>query len=191
MPIPTPDQLGPLAPFAGEWEGDQGLDVSFNHETDQIRETPYREKATLAPFGPVDNGDQHLFGLDYRMAAFKEGEDEPFHTEVGYWLYDPASGEVQRIVMVPRSTVVLSTGIVQPGTSTFTLESKAGSDTNGILENTYLKERAHTSAFSITFTVASDEEFSYEETISVDVTETGPMAHTDRNTLKRTKSLWA
>ncbi len=32
-------------------------------------ETPYLEKVAMKPFGPVDNGSQHLYGLDYRSDA--------------------------------------------------------------------------------------------------------------------------
>jgi hypothetical protein len=56
--------------------------------------TPYREKATVTPFGPVCNGGQRLFGLDYRTAMWRDAETNPFHTEVGYWLWDAATGEV-------------------------------------------------------------------------------------------------
>jgi hypothetical protein len=31
--------------------------------------TPYREHIDFKPFGPVENGSQVLYGLDYRMAA--------------------------------------------------------------------------------------------------------------------------
>ena len=60
--------LGPLATLAGTWEGDQGLDVAFQHARGDIGETPYRERITFNPFGPVDNGTQCLYGLDYRTA---------------------------------------------------------------------------------------------------------------------------
>ena len=82
MPPPTPTDLGPLAALVGAWEGDQGLDVAFQHSKGEIGETPYRERMMFSPFGPVDNGTQALFGLDYRTAAWRVGEDEPFHTEV-------------------------------------------------------------------------------------------------------------
>ena len=88
MPAPTPEELGPLAGLAGTWEGSKGLDVSYHNADGEIGDTPYREQVTLAPFGPVDNGHQQLFGLDYRMAAWRGDEEDPFHTEVGYWLWD-------------------------------------------------------------------------------------------------------
>jgi len=75
---------GPLAGLIGEWEGDAGIDVSFHNAKSAVGETKYRERVTMAPFGPVENGKQCLYGLDYRMSAWRLGEDSAFHTEIGY-----------------------------------------------------------------------------------------------------------
>jgi hypothetical protein len=186
MPAPTPAQLGPLAGLAGTWEGTSGLDVSYHNVEGEIGETPYRERVTLSPFGPVDNGSQQLFGLDYRMAAWREGEEDPFHTEVGYWLWDAARGEIYRCIMVPRATVLLAGGRASADSKTFTLKAEVGSSTFGVLENPYLAENAATQQFEITITVGEDS-WSYEETTSCRMARMGgeQMAHTDRNTLTR------
>ncbi len=64
-------ELGPLERLQGTWEGDAGLDVSFLNAKGVIGETPFRERTTFNPFGPVDNGSQVLYGLDYRTAAWR------------------------------------------------------------------------------------------------------------------------
>jgi hypothetical protein len=186
MPAPTPEQLGPLAGLAGMWEGSSGLDVSYHNEDAEIGDTPYRERVTLSPFGPVDNGSQQLFGLDYRMAAWRGDEEDPFHTEVGYWLWDAARGEVYRCVMVPRATVLIAGGKASADSTTFTLKSELGSQTYGVLENPYLAENASTTGFEITITVGQDT-WSYEETTTCRMAKLGgdTMAHTDRNVLTR------
>jgi hypothetical protein len=185
MPAPTPEQLGPLAGLAGTWEGTKGLDVSFHHAEGEIGDTPYREKVTLSPFGPVDNGTQSLFGLDYRMAAWRGDEEDPFHTEVGYWLWCSTANEIYRCVMVPRGALVLSSGPASADSTSFTLTSERGSVTNGVLENPYLAENSSTKKFSITIDVGTDS-WSYEETTTVDVKRLGRvMEHTDRNQLTR------
>jgi hypothetical protein len=58
------DDWGPLGLLAGEWEGDGGLDTAFSHAQGRVLGTPYRERMSMKPFGPVDNGRQHLYGLD-------------------------------------------------------------------------------------------------------------------------------
>jgi hypothetical protein len=73
-------EWGPLAGLIGEWEGDQGVDFSFHNVEGEVGETKYREKVSMKPFGPVDNGTQHLYGLDYRMgrgAARKRTRSTP------------------------------------------------------------------------------------------------------------------
>jgi hypothetical protein len=186
MPAPTPEQLGPLAGLAGTWEGSKGLDVSYHNEDSEIGDTPYRERVTLSPFGPVDNGNQHLFGLDYRMAAWRGDEEDPFHTEVGYWLWDPDREEIYRCIMVPRATVVIAGGKAAAGATSFTLKSELGSQTYGVLENPYLAENASTVAFEITINVGKDS-WSYEETTTCKMAKLGgdTLAHTDRNDLTR------
>ncbi len=111
-------EWGPLAPLIGEWEGEGGLDTAYSHSREAVLGTPYLEKCTMKPFGPVDNGDQHLYGLDYRSAMWRGDEENPFHTEVGYWLYDAATGEVLRGFVVPRGITVLAGGTADADAST-------------------------------------------------------------------------
>jgi hypothetical protein len=135
---------GPLAPLAGVWEGDNGLDVSFVHRHGQVRETRFRERAQFAAFGPVENGRQVLYGLDYRTAAWREGEQDPFHTEVGYWLWDAADGQVMRCFVVPRGSMVLAGGTAAASDRAFTMDAEVGSETYGVLSNRYLSGAART-----------------------------------------------
>ena len=135
----TQELFGPLAHLAGEWEGSDGMDFSFHHEEEATGFTPYMEKVQLKPFGPVDNGEQHLYGLDYRMAAWRmtELDQDPFHTEVGYWLYDAEAKILSRCFMVPRGSVLIASGQVEPDATEFLLTAERGSTTNGILSNSY------------------------------------------------------
>jgi hypothetical protein len=175
---------GPLAGLVGEWEGDRGLDVSFHNAANRVNETKFRERVTFAPFGPVQNGAQSLYGLDYRMSAWRFGEDAAFHTEVGYWLWDAADGQVLRCFMVPRGTTVLAGGTARPDDTRFFLEANVGSETYGILSNVYLAERARTTRYTCEVIVEGDT-FQYDSrTMYVHATG-GLITHTDRNTLRR------
>jgi hypothetical protein len=183
------DWWGPLAALAGTWEGDEGVDVSYHNVEGQVAETPYVEKVELKPFGPVDNGRQCLYGLDYRMAAWRKGEEDqnPFHTEVGYWLWDAARSEIYRCVMVPRGTLVLAGGTAEADATTFTLRAELGSTTYGLLENPHLAANASTRRFEITVTVHPDGSWSYDEDTVVALSALGgaEVHHTDRNRLRR------
>src|SRR3989441_1557060 len=137
-------EWGPLAALIGEWEGDQGLDFAYATVDGKVKDTPYREKTSMKPFGPVENGSQVLFGLDYRMSAWRGGEELPFHTEVGYWLWDAADGQVMRCFMVPRGSTVLAGGATTADATSFTMRAEVGSETYGILSNPYLARLART-----------------------------------------------
>lgn len=178
-------ELGPLEGLQGTWEGAEGLDVAFSHERGEIAGTSYRERTTFNPFGPVDNGRQVLYGLDYRTAAWRGDEENPFHTEVGYWLWDGGEGQVMRCFVVPRGTLVLAGGTSEPDADVLHMEAEVGSETYGILSNRYLAEQARTIRYEVTVTVG-DGVFSYEETTTVRHSRVAELLeHTDRNTLRR------
>jgi hypothetical protein len=186
MPAPDLADLGPLAPLAGTWEGDEGLDVSFHNDVGEVIETKYREQVTLNPFGPVDNGNQCLFGLDYRMAAWRDDEVDPFHTEVGYWLWDASASQVMRCFMVPRGSTLIAGGMAKADDRRFSMQAELGSNTYGILSNVYLDQHAKTTLFQVTIEVHDDGSWSYDETTTVDLVRWDePFAHTDRNRLHR------
>ena len=96
---------GPLAGLIGTWEsGVDGLDVSFHSDKGKLSETKFRERTTFAPFGPVNVGPHPLYGLDYRTATWREGDTTPFHTEVGYWMWDGTNYQVVRCFIVPHAS---------------------------------------------------------------------------------------
>ena len=181
------DEWGPLAALAGEWQGDGGgLDTAYSHAAHEVLKTPYSEKLSFKPFGPVQNGRQTLYGLDYRTAMWRGDEENPFHTEVGYWLWDAAAGEVVRGFVVPRGITVLAGGKATADARTFTLSATAGDPRFNVGETTYLSEAASTSSYTVTVTIAEDGTWSYDERTMVRLSELPePLAHTDRNTLHR------
>ncbi len=180
------NEWGPLEKLAGEWEGEKGgLDTAFSHSKGEVLGTPYREKCTMKPFGPVDNGAQSLYGLDYRTAAWKEGEENPFHTEVGYWMWDGNNNQVMRCFLIPRASALIAGATVEPNATSFKLASVLGSNTYGILSNKYLDEIAKTTRFDVTVTIHANT-FSYDETTVVEHQKHPTIImHTDRNTLTR------
>ena len=178
-------EWGPLAGLVGEWEGDNGLDISWHNVEGELGETKFREKVSMKPFGPVANGTQSLYGLDYRMAAWRAGEENPFHTEVGYWLWDAAGGEVMRCFTVPRGSTLIAGGSAKPDDTSFFLEATVGSEVYGILSNKYLAEKARTKKFTCTVTVEGPDAWGYDEETTYDHAIGGTVAHTDVNRLRR------
>jgi len=162
------------------------MDVAFHNLEGVIIETPYREVLSMKPFGPVENGSQVLYGLDYRTAIWRFDEENPFHTEVGYWLWDAGRGEVMRGFVIPRGQVVLAGGPAGPDDVTFTMTAERGSPAYGSLSNPYLEELARTVRFEQTVTVGADGSFVYEETTLIEHARMDdPLLHIDRNVLHR------
>ncbi len=134
------DEWGPLGPLVGDWEAEGGLDTAYSHTLEKVLGTPYLERVTFKPFGPVDNGRQSLYGLDYKTAMWRNDEENPFHTEVGYWLWDGATGEVLRGFVVPRGITVLAGGTASADAKSFTLAASPDHPQYTIGENKYLAE---------------------------------------------------
>jgi hypothetical protein len=180
------DEWGPLGPLVGDWEGEGGLDTAFSHSQEKVLGTPYLEKLTFKPFGPVDNGKQHLYGLDYKSAMWRGDEENPFHTEVGYWLWDGATGEVMRGFVVPRGITVLAGGTAKADAKEFTLHAKAGDPQYAIGENKYLAKNASTLSYEVKITLNDDGTWSYDENTMLKMVEMDkPFSHTDHNTLHK------
>jgi len=180
------DEWGPLGALAGEWESDSGgLDTAFSHSKGEVLGTPYKEKCSMKPFGPVDNGSQHLWGLDYKSAMWRGDEENPFHTEVGYWLWDPATGEVLKGFVVPRGITALAGGTAAADATEFTLKATMGDAQYNIGENKYLAKNASTLSYDLKITIG-DGTWSYDEVTILRMNEFDePFSHTDHNTLRR------
>ena len=178
-------EWGPLQALIGEWEGEGGLDTAYSHSQEKVLDTPFTEKLTMKPFGPVANGRQSLYGLDYKTAMWRGSEENPFHTEVGYWLWDAATGEVLRGFVVPRGITVLAGGTTAADATTFTLGAQLGGQQYAIGENTYLAKNASTVSYEVTIETGADT-WSYRETTMLRMTEFPDLfAHKDHNTLRR------
>ena len=177
--------LGPLGPLAGTWEGDKGIDIAPSKKHGQ-KETPFRERIVFEPFGPVVNGVQNLYALRYQTTAWPLGEENPFHEEVGYWLWDAQAKQILRCFIVPRGIAVNAGGTAEANAKAFTMTAEVGSETYGVLSNRYLDQHAKTVRYDLSVTIHDDGSFSYTEDTQLQIQgQTGIFHHTDKNTLKR------
>ncbi|EDM80988.1 hypothetical protein PPSIR1_25451 [Plesiocystis pacifica SIR-1] len=184
-------KLGPLAALVGTWEGGSGADVAPDDRAETDRETrnsKYRERLVLEPIGRVDNHEQVLYGLEYFTMAWREGapEDQPFHQENGYWLWDAANNQVLRCFIVPRGLTVLAGGTVEPDAKEWSIAADAGSETYGICSNKFLIEEFKTVRYELKITVHEDGSFSYFEDTQLAMKGREELFHhTDQNHLRR------
>jgi len=178
-------QLGPLAALVGTWEGDKGLDIAPAPDR-TTRETPYRERMQFEETGEVDNHEQILYGLRYRTTAWPLGKDDPFHEELGYWLWDAKEEQVLRCFLVPRGVTVIAGGTAKTDARSFQLAADVGSETYGICSNRFLDREFKTVRYELSFQVNDDGTIRYEENTQLRIKgQSEIFHHKDSNTLKR------
>lgn len=185
-----PQKLGPLTPLVGEWEGDGGVDLSYHNEDVETGETGYFERAVFRPIPNQKNGQQSMEGLNYKMTAWRHGEEamDPFHDEVGYLLWDKANGQVMRAVVFGRGIAILAGSDAAIGDKEVHFDAMPGEACYGILQNKYLLGAAELKDFKSVFTFEGDGTFSYTSDLVLKLKATGEtMHHTDRNTLHLVK----
>lgn len=180
-------QLGPLGPLAGIWEGQKGEDTAPSDD----RGTEYnkfRERIAFDPINPVRNHEQTLYGLRYATTAWRLGETDPFHEEVGYWLWDADAKQVLRCFIVPRGVAVIAGGTVEPSARSLTLVAEASSGTYGICSNKFLDQEFKTVRYELTITVLDGETFRYKEDTQLRIPgQPDIFRHRDQNVLTRVR----
>jgi hypothetical protein len=139
------------------------------------------------PIGPVVNSSQTLYGLRYSTVAWPLIQEQPFHEEVGYWLWDAERKQVMRCFIVPRGVVVNAGGTAEPDAEEFCMAADAGDAVYGVLSNPYLDQNAKTVRYELTVTIHETWKFSYKEDTQLKISgRSDVFHHTDQNTLKRT-----
>ena len=186
-----PQKLGPLTPLVGEWEGNVGVDLSYQNKDDVILKTSYFEKAWFKPIPIQENGKQSMEGLTYQSKAWRHGEEamDPFHDEVGYLLWDKAHKQVIRSVVFGRGIAILAGADAEARSKEIHFKATPGDPCYGILQNKYLLERAELKSFESTFKFNDDGTFTHSSDIVLKLAAMNgqEMHHTDINTLHLVK----
>jgi hypothetical protein len=176
--------LGPLAALAGIWEGDKGLDL--HPESYGPMSEPFRERYELQPIDPQTNGPQLFYGLRYHTFIRRPNEEKAFHDQVGFWLWEPATGAVIHSLSIPRGQTAMAGGTAAADAKKFSVRAERGSVRFGILSNPFLDRAYQTVSFDMTVTVHDDGGWSYaQDTVLMIEGRDEPFHHTDRNRLRR------
>jgi hypothetical protein len=174
--------LGPLRHLAGIWEGRRGVDVNPKAEGPERRE--FRERIEMHPIDPQANGPQLFYGLRYHIHINTDEEAITFHDQVGYWLWEPATGLVLQTVAIPRGQVAIASGQATPDATTLTLTATRGETEYGICSTAFLEHAFRTDSYKIEVTFNPDGSWSYiSDTILTVHGRPEPFLHRDRNTL--------
>jgi hypothetical protein len=176
--------LGPLAPLAGIWEGKRGIDV--HPVADGSEEEGFFERYELQPIDPQTNGPQLLYGLRYWTNILRPDKPETFHDQVGYWLWEPATGMIIQTHTIPRGQIAMAIGQAAPDAKTFELACEFGSPTHGTCSNPFLDYAFRTLEFRIKACINGDGTWSYEQVTVLRIAGSDALfRHTDRNTLHK------
>ncbi len=181
------NQLGPLAPLIGVWEGDKGDDLAPSDDRGSENNL-YRERIVFEQVGPVQNHEQNLHVLRYSTRAWRLGEENSFHEELGYWSWEEKTQEVLRCFLIPRGIALIAGGKAEMNACEFYLKAESGSSTFGICVNPFLDKEFKILSYEVTVKVHSADNFSYEQDTVLQIPgQSQPFHHRDRNNLTRVK----
>ena len=181
----TLKNLGPLRAMAGTWRGLRGLDV--NPTEKGPKKQVFVETMSLEPIDPQTNGPQLLYGLRYHTHIVKPDEVQTYHDQVGYWLWEPATGTVIHTLTIPRGQVLMASGSAAADATEFELHATHESEHFGIRSSPFLDHAFKTVEFRIKVSVHANGTWSYDETTVLKILGQAELfEHTDKNTLTRT-----
>jgi hypothetical protein len=176
--------LGPLRRMAGVWRGEKGVDVKPKAQGPKTQ--VYVEHYELQPIDPQTNGPQAFYGLRYHTFIHKPGLAKMYHDQVGYWLWEPATGNVMLTLAIPRGQIAMASGQASPDADRFELVATRGSLVNGIVSNPFLEHAFTTLEWRIAVAFNADGTWSYDQDTVLQIEGLAePFHHTDRNTLTK------
>lgn len=176
--------LGPLARLAGRWEAEKGVDINPKAEAPERR--VFIEKVAFDAIDPQTNGPQLFYGLRYHTHITTREEEITFHEQVGYWLWEPATGLILQTLAIPRGQVALASGQAKPGDDKLSLSATRGQTQYGICSTAFLEYGFRTDSYSIDISFDGDDAWSYDiRTMLLVHGRPDPFEHHDTNRLRR------
>ncbi len=179
---------GPLAVLVGNWAGDKGLDLA--PEPDGEERSPYYETIVFVAAGNVTNAEQRTLSIvRYHQVVTRKSNDEVFHDQVGYWLWDAADNGLVECFIIPRGVAVVAGGTLAAPASledelVFQVAASADADAFGIAQTQFMLDNAKTTAFTHTLTVRGDE-MEYTQSTMLDIYGRKDYDHRDTSMLRR------
>jgi hypothetical protein len=182
--VDTLKNLGPLSRMAGVWEGTRGLDVKPKAEGP--KKQAFRERIELQPIDPQTNGPQLFYGLRYHMHVTKPEQTKTYHDQVGYWLWEPATGLIIQTLTIPRGQTAMASGKASADATGFELVATDGAEHFGICSNPFLDHAFKTTEYRIKVSFNPDGTWSYDlDTVLKIRGREELFHHTDRNLLTK------
>lgn len=175
--------LGPLRRLAGVWEGVKGIDLNPKAEGPERKE--YIERIEMQPIDAQANGPQLFYGLRYHVHILATDEEATFHDQVGYWLWEPATGLVLQTLAIPRGQIAMAAGRSAADAKSLVVSAERGQTEYGICSTAFLEYAFRTDSYRLEVTFNDDGSWSYisDTMLVVRGQSAEPFRHRDRNTL--------
>jgi len=178
---------GPLAGLIGIWSGDKGIDIAPDPKEDR-EENPYYETITFTGAGYANNAEQQLLAaVRYHIEVRRKADDEVFHDQTGYWMWDKKEDIVMQSLSIPRGVTLLAGGVAMEIDNGY--EIRVACDENdaawSIVQSPFMHENAKTTSFTQTM-ILQEDTLHYAETTMLEIYNK-TFEHTDTNTLIRVK----
>ncbi len=184
LDVDTLSNLGPLRAMAGIWQGQRGMDVKPKAEGP--KKQAFTERIELQPIDPQTNGPQLLYGLRYHTHITKPDQVKTYHEQVGYWLWEPATGCIIHTLTIPRGMVVMASGKAHADAKEFEVTATHLDPHFGIRSSPFLDYAFKTVDFRIKVQINDDGTWGYDEdTVLMIQGQKEPFHHTDRNLLHK------
>ncbi len=183
----TDIDYGPLTELIGDWKGGKGMDIA--PESDGTEENPYYETITYTAGGDLTNAESQVLSVvHYRQIVKRKSNDEVFHDETGYWLWDAREQVIMHSLVIPRAVCLLAGANykeLRDEDGDLIIEVSAGIDDKdwGIIQSPFMKKNARTTGFTQKIKVGKGK-MSYSETTMLDIYGR-VFEHTDQNELIR------
>lgn len=138
----------------------------------------------MQPIDPQANGPQLFYGLRYHVHINTREEDITFHDQVGYWLYEAATGLILQTLAIPRGQIAIAAGHAKPGDKKLTVRAERGQTEYGICSTTFLDLAFRTDSYELAVEFHDDGSWSYvSDTMLMVKGQTEPFLHRDHNRL--------
>ena len=140
----------------------------------------------MTTIDPQANGPQLFYGLRYHVHVNTREEQITFHDQVGYWLWEPATGLILQTVSIPRGQVAIAAGHAEPGATKLSLRAERGQTEYGICSTTFLELAFRTDLYQFDVEFHGDGTWSYVSELTLQVKgQAAPFIHRDTNRLSK------
>lgn len=174
--------VNPLKSLSGIWNG-VGEDVAPGPDMENVV-SPYTEVMTIEDAGVVDNHSQLLNCLRYSTRVFRVSNQNMFHEETGYFLWDESAGKLMRTFVIPRGVAVHAEGKINQ-TDEYCLKAEPES---GIGMSLFLKDNFYLCGFEVSYTFTNQNMWSYWQKSTLKIQGQEELfTHTDRATMSRSE----